>query len=52
MNFARDFVSKEERVFNMHLGTTIASALSGFVAGVFAASIIFATVLYFSGLIK
>ncbi|MEX0877593.1 MAG: hypothetical protein WDZ40_01860 [Candidatus Spechtbacterales bacterium] len=40
-----DFVSKEEREYKVKLGTTIASALTGFVAGVVSASVIFYVVI-------
>jgi dolichol kinase len=35
-NLSRDFISKEERDFNFKIGKTIASSLSGFIAGVLA----------------
>jgi len=35
-----DFVSSEKRVYRFKLGTVIASSLSGFVAGVVVASIL------------
>jgi len=37
---ARDFISEEPRKFMMKLGTTLASSLSGFIAGAIFASII------------
>lgn len=37
-----DFISKEQRSFRFQLGTTVASALSGFIAGVIATSIFWA----------
>lgn len=41
-----DFVSREKREFKVKIGWFIASALSGFVAGVIATSIIWFTVIY------
>lgn len=41
-----DFISREPRRFRMGLGGPIASALSGFVAGVLVASIIFLAGIY------
>lgn len=38
---ARDFISDEKRQFNFVIGTTIASALSGFIAGAVSSLIIF-----------
>lgn len=35
-NLARDFISKEERDYKYRIGKTLASSLSGFIAGVFA----------------
>jgi len=43
----RDFVSKEERGFRFKIGSILASGLSGFIAGVVFASVIWAIVLYF-----
>ncbi|MDD3098316.1 MAG: hypothetical protein PHU82_00570 [Candidatus Pacebacteria bacterium] len=43
----RDFVSEEPRDFKFKIGTTIASSLSGFIAGVFATLIFLAIILYF-----
>lgn len=40
-NISRDFVSNEQRDFKFKLGGTLASALSGFIAGAIAAVIIF-----------
>jgi len=39
----RDFVSDEKRDFNLKIGNTLASALTGFAAGVIAAIIVFLT---------
>jgi len=44
---ARDFTSSELRSYRFSLGTIIASALSGFIAGVAVASIIWFAVVYF-----
>ena len=44
-NISREFISEEHRTFRMHIGTTIASALAGFIAGVLSASIIFFTMI-------
>jgi tetrahydromethanopterin S-methyltransferase subunit F len=41
-----DFISREERTFKFKLGKVIASALSGFIAGVVFASIIWVIALY------
>lgn len=38
----RDFISTEKRNYRFQLGTTVASALSGFIAGVIATSIFWA----------
>jgi hypothetical protein len=35
-SLSRDFISKEQRDFKFQIGKTIASSLSGFIAGVFA----------------
>lgn len=40
-----DFVSHEEREYKVKMGTTLASALTGFVAGVVCTSVIFYVVL-------
>jgi dolichol kinase len=32
--YAKDFVSEEERYFNFKVGKTLASSLSGFIAGI------------------
>jgi len=37
----RDFISEEKRDFRYKMGTTVASALTGFMAGALAAIIIF-----------
>lgn len=37
----RDFVSNEKREFTIRIGSTLASALSGFVAGAVASVIVF-----------
>jgi len=43
----RDFISKEERNFKFKIGQTLASSLSGFIAGVFATLIFLTIILYF-----
>jgi hypothetical protein len=45
-NLARDFISDEKRDFTFKIGHTLASALSGFVAGTVASVIIFAVFYY------
>lgn len=42
----RDFISKEERSFKFKLGKTIASSLSGFIAGTIFASGIWILAVY------
>ena len=39
-NITRDFVSEESREYRMKIGGILASALSGFIAGIIVASII------------
>lgn len=39
-NVTRDFVSQEQREYKVKVGGILASALSGFIAGVIVASII------------
>jgi len=41
MALSRDFISKENRFFKFKLGRILASSLSGFVAGVIFASMVF-----------
>lgn len=48
----RDFISKEERPFKFKIGWITASSLSGFVAGVIAASIVWFAVAYFIKLLS
>lgn len=38
--FMRDFVSEENRKYKMHIGSTIASSLTGVICGIILASII------------
>jgi len=38
-NFSRDFISEEQRHFKFKIGETLASSLSGFIAGVIFTSI-------------
>jgi uncharacterized protein HemY len=47
----RDFVSYEKRVFTFALGKNIASSLSGFVAGVVIASVVWFAVYSFNSLL-
>ncbi len=42
-NIVREFISQESRKFKFQLGHHLASSLSGFVAGVVAASIVWIT---------
>jgi len=46
-NFFRDFISEEPRQFKFRIGKTLASSLSGFIAGVISASIFWFIFLYF-----
>lgn len=46
-NLSRDFISNEQRDFKFHIGKTIASSLSGFIAGVFATLIFLVIIFYF-----
>jgi len=46
-NLSRDFISEEQRQFKFKIGRTLASALSGFIAGVIFASIFWVIFLYF-----
>jgi len=46
----RDFISNEDRKFPTKIGNTLTSSLSGFIAGVIFASIIFGLALYFAKL--
>lgn len=39
----RDFVSYENREYPLHLGKTVASSLTGFIMGVIATNIVWAT---------
>jgi len=43
----RDFISKEERKFRFKIGETLASSLTGFLAGIIFASIFWGMVFYF-----
>jgi len=43
----RDFVSHEQRQYNFKLGQVVASALTGFLAGLISASIIWMLALYY-----
>ncbi|MDD4761469.1 MAG: hypothetical protein PHZ25_00360 [Candidatus Pacebacteria bacterium] len=49
-NLHRDFISKEERRFKFMIGKTLASSLTGFVAGVVFASIFWGAIFYFYSL--
>jgi len=44
-----DFISKEQRQFKFKFGQYIASSLSGFIAGVIAASLVWITALRMFG---
>jgi len=46
-NVFRDFVSDEKRDFRFKIGNTVASALTGFVAGAIAAIIVYLIGYYF-----
>jgi len=46
-DLSREFVSEEQRSFGFKIGRTLASALSGFIAGVIFASIVWALILLF-----
>lgn len=41
---SEDFISKENKKFEWKIGHTIASSLSGFIAGLIVASIVFVTI--------
>lgn len=41
MKLFRDFVSNEDRTYRVRIGHVLASSLSGFVAGVIVASLVF-----------
>ena len=49
-SLAREFVSNEQLDFQARIGRTLASSLSGFIAGVIFASLIFGMALYFARL--
>lgn len=44
---SRDFISEERRNYRFKIGTTIASALAGFLAGVIVTSMVFVSVIAF-----
>ena len=44
---SRDFISEERRNYRFKIGTTIASALAGFLAGVIVTSMVSAAVIVF-----
>jgi len=44
---SRDFISNEQREFKFKIGKTLASALSGFIAGVIFASIFWLIIFLF-----
>ena len=46
-NFSKNFISEEQRQFKFKIGKTLASALSGFVAGVIFTSIFWIIIFYF-----
>lgn len=41
---SEDFISKEPRIFEWKIGHVLASSLSGFIAGLIVASIVFVTI--------
>ncbi len=43
-HITRDFVSDEKREFKFRIGQTLASALTGFIAGVIASLIVFVVI--------
>ncbi len=47
MDVKRDFVSEEKRWFKFKIGSVLASGLSGFIAGVVFASIVWGILLFF-----
>jgi dolichol kinase len=46
-DLSRDFISEEQRQFKFKIGKTLASSLSGFIAGVIFTSIFWIIFLYF-----
>jgi hypothetical protein len=46
-SLSRDFISEEQRQFKFKIGKTLASALSGFIAGVIFTSIFWIIIFYF-----
>lgn len=46
-SIAREFISEERRNYRFKIGTTIASAFAGFLAGVIVTSMVFVTVVSF-----
>jgi len=46
-NLFRDFISEEQRQFKFKIGKTLASSLSGFIAGVIFASIFWIMFFFF-----
>ncbi|MFA5392221.1 MAG: hypothetical protein WC306_00800 [Candidatus Paceibacterota bacterium] len=44
---SRDFVSDEQRQYKFKIGKTLASSLSGFIAGIIFASIFWIVMFYF-----
>lgn len=44
---SQDFISGERRSYRFKIGTTIASALAGFLAGIIVTSMVFVTVVSF-----
>jgi len=46
-NLSRDFISEEQREFKFKIGQTLASALSGFIAGVIFTSVFWLIIFYF-----
>lgn len=46
-SLSRDFISEEQREFKFKIGKTLASSLSGFIAGVIFTSIFWMIIFYF-----
>ena len=52
MNALRDFVSEEKREFPVKIGKHVASSLSGFIAGVLVATILWGMALYLARVLQ
>jgi len=46
-DLSRDFISEEQRYFKFKIGKTLASSLSGFIAGVIFTSVFWLIISYF-----